>query len=155
GGGAVWATIVSAKRQVAAADRQVTALNQQLEDVRAARRQADERRLSVIKWAVVSEGRRLGTAAEVMKRDALPAAPGWAARAREQLIIESSELLRGEREDIALLDDPTRALLEEVASTLDAYNLRIQTAPGGQEGPQIVAAALERINQLSDLAEEL
>jgi hypothetical protein len=55
----VWAILRSANRQITeaqgqikAAQRQVAALEAQIEDTRDARRQADERRLSVIKWAI-------------------------------------------------------------------------------------------------------
>jgi len=150
--------LIAANRQVGAARQaakdQVAAVQRQLEHAQAARAESDRRRLSVIRWAVLSEVRRLETAAIIMQ-EALPSAAGWASRAAEQLIIESSPLLRGEREDIALLDDKTRELLEVLADTLDAYNLHIATAKRGQEGPQILPAVLERIEQLADLADEL
>jgi hypothetical protein len=41
---------------IKAARRQVAALRDQIEDTRVARRQAYERRLSVVKWAVRAEG---------------------------------------------------------------------------------------------------
>ena len=90
-----------------------------------------------------------------MMREALPSASGYAARTNEQLVIETSALLRGEREDMALLDDETRELLREIADTLDAYNLRIKAAKVGIEGPLIDQRALELIAQLEKLAADL
>ena len=77
----------AADRQVAAARRQVTALKDQIQDARTARRQDDERRLSVIKWAIRVEGRRLEAATSTLLA-ALPSAQSPANRSREQLIIE-------------------------------------------------------------------
>lgn len=60
---------------IRAAKRQVAALKDQIEDTQAARRQADERRLSVIKWAVSTEGRRLDAVVSALRHRALPSAP--------------------------------------------------------------------------------
>jgi hypothetical protein len=144
---------VTATQQAAA--KQVVAMQSQLDDARAAREESDRRRLSVVKWAVRAEGKRLGTAAALMMREALPSAPQPATRSREQLTISSSSLLRGEREDIALLDDETRERLQEIADTLDAYNLRIAAARVGIDGPLIDQRALELIAQVEKLAAEL
>jgi hypothetical protein len=114
--------------QVAARGQQVTALKDQIEEAQAARHQIDERRLSVIKWAVSIEANRLEAAVSALDDRALPSRPQPAARTRNQLLIESSPLLRGEREEIALLDDQVRTRLEKLASLLDEYNSRIQTA---------------------------
>jgi hypothetical protein len=56
-----------------------------------------------------------------------------------QLVIEISPLLRGEREDISLLDDQTRTRLEAVAENLDEYNARIETALTGPEATFVEA----------------
>src|SRR5262249_2380217 len=98
-------------------------MEKQLADAQKTREENDRRRRSVVKWAVLSEARRLEGAAAIMQTEALPSAAGWHERTREQLRIESSPLLRGEREDIALLDDATREALEALADTLDDYNL--------------------------------
>jgi hypothetical protein len=137
-----------------AAEKQVAAVQAQIDDLQAARREIELRRLSVLEWAVRGEGRRLETAAALM-REALPSAPGWASRDKDQLVIESSSLLRAEREDMALLDDETRALLEEVAGVLDEYNTRIETAKLGTEGPLIVQKVLDLRRRLGELAAEL
>jgi hypothetical protein len=113
-----------------AGHRQIAAVRDQIKDEQAARRQADERRLSVIKWAIKVEAARLDAAVSALRGNALPSAPQPAARSREQLVIQSSPLLRGEREEISLLDDQTRTHLEKVAGLLDEYNSRIQTAVG-------------------------
>lgn len=151
--------LIAANRQVRttqqAANQQVAAVQSQLDDARAAREVSDRRRLSVVGWAIRAEGKRLGTAAALMMREALPSAPGWASRTNEQLLIESSPLLRGEREDMGLVDGETLALLREIADTLDAYNLRIETAKNGIEGPNIDKRTLELIAQLETLAAQL
>ncbi len=143
-----------ARRQVAAADRQIVAVERQIEDTRAARRQADDHRLSVIKWAIRVEGRRLKAAAHAL-RLALPSAPGWANRRREQLRIQSSPLLRGDRTEMSLLDDPTRVLLEEVAGIVDEHNSRFETATPGSEGPLIAELTLTLIDCLAEKAREM
>jgi hypothetical protein len=97
-----------------AAAKQIAAVKDQIEDARAASRQADERRLSVINWAVKTEVRRLEISISTLRR-ALPSAPQATNRLAKQLVIESSPLLTGQREKIALLDDKTRALLERLA----------------------------------------
>jgi hypothetical protein len=106
--------------------------------------EADERRLSVIKQAVRAEVKRLETSILAVSR-ALPSAPQPANRRAEQLVIASSSLLRGERENIALLDEKTRALLEGVASMLDEYNRRIETAVVIGQGPLIDQEILDLI----------
>ena len=157
----VWATIRSANRQITAARgqteaarRQVTALKDQIEDARTARRQDDERRLSVIKWAIRVEGRRLEAATSTLLA-ALPSAQSPANRSREQLIIESSPLLRGEREEISLLDDQTRRLLEELAGIIDEYNSRIQTAVFLVQGPLIEQKTRALLDRLAEVVREI
>ena len=137
--------------------RQVAALREQIEDARAARQQHDQRRLSVVGWAVWAEGRRLETAVWARKGRALPSGPQLAsARRREQLVIESSPLLRGEREDVALLDDETRVLLQRVADALHRYNACIETArSGSQEQPFIEQETLDAMEELAARVQSL
>ena len=144
----------AADRQVAAARRQVTALKDQIQDARTARRQDDERRLSVIKWAIRVEGRRLEAATSTLLA-ALPSAQSPANRSREQLIIESSPLLRGERAEISLLDDQTRRLLEELAGIIDEYNSRIQTAVFLVQGPLIEQKTRALLDRLAEVVQEI
>jgi hypothetical protein len=139
---------------IRAANRQVAALKDQIEDARTARRVADERRVSQIKWAVRVEGGRLELAISALRR-ALPPAPQAAARRRQQLIIETSPLLRGEWEEMSLLNDQTRARLEEVAGILDEYNLRIETAADVGLGPLIDQDILALVDRLGVAAQEL
>src|SRR5262249_53985851 len=75
-------------QQVAAIRAQVSAIEAQIADQQARDKQLDERQLNALKWSIRAEGRRLETAAALM-REALPSVPGWASRAKEQLIIES------------------------------------------------------------------
>src|SRR3954465_14698834 len=67
--------------------RQVAALREQIEDTRAAKLQIDQRRLSVIEWAVWLEGRRLEKAVWARKGRGPQLA---SAHRREQLVFESS-----------------------------------------------------------------
>src|SRR5690349_24038994 len=84
GGIAYWGAVRAAKRQVAAADRQVLAIRDQIEDARGTRRQADQRRLSVVEWAVEAEGMRLDASIWALRR-ALPSEGNrHASRRREQ-----------------------------------------------------------------------
>jgi len=94
-------------------NRQVAALKEQIEDARMARRLVDERRLSQLKCAIRAEGTRLHAAVLALRDRALPSAPQAAARRRQQLLIDSSPLFRGEWDEISLLDDQTRAGVEE------------------------------------------
>jgi hypothetical protein len=106
---AFYGALKAANRQVAAvrqaASDQVNAVQEPLEDARAARKEIDNRGLSIIKWAVRAEAMRLEAAVLARKDRALPSGPQRAARNREQYLIASSALLRGEREDMSLLDD--------------------------------------------------
>jgi hypothetical protein len=133
-----------------AAHQQVAAVQQQIADLRAARCQVDERQLSVLKWAIRAEGRRLVATVQALRGNALPSQPQPASRSREQLIIQSSPLLRGERAEMALLDDQMRSDLEEVAALVDRYNARIETANANTVGggPMIDQQILDLINRL-------
>ena len=133
--------------------RQVAALREQIEDTRAARQQHDHRRLSVIEWTVWVEGRRLEKALWARKARGPQLA---AARRREQLAIESSPLLRGEREDLSLLDDETRAHIQRVADALYRYNACIETARSGPgEQSSIDQETLEAIDELANRVQSL
>jgi hypothetical protein len=73
------------------------------------------------------------------------------------LLIDSSPLLRGEWDEISLLDDQTLARLEEVAGILDEYNLRIQTAADVGLGPNplINGEILALVDRLAVAVQEL
>jgi hypothetical protein len=136
--------------------RQVAALREQIE---AARQQDDRRRVSVVEWAVRAEGKRLETAVWARKGRALPSGPQpVSSRRREQLLIQSSPLLRGEREDMSLLDDETRTHLQRVADALHRYNACIETArsaPGPGEQPWIEQETLDAIDELATRVQTL
>jgi hypothetical protein len=139
-----------------AADLQVDAVRAQIDDAQAVRGRAERRRRRIIEWAVRVEGRRLRAAVDARRDRALPSKPRFAARRVEQLVIKSGALLRGEREDMALLDSETRTRLEEISSVLDEYNARIETAPLGKEdNPQIFQETLDSIARLDELAAAL
>jgi hypothetical protein len=123
-----------------------SAANRQIRDLQADRKEADRRQLSVIKWTIRAEGRRLASAAaDMVATEERSSIPGRPPRAHEPLAIETSRLLRGEREGIALLEEETRRLLELTAQTLDAYNLRIKRQPYGER----TAELLQDLNRLA------
>ena len=142
---------------IRAANRQVAALKEQIEEARTARRLVDERRLRQLEWAIRAEGTRLHAAVLALRGRALPSAPQAAARRRQQLLIDSSPLLRGEWDEISLLNDQRRARLEEVAGILDEYNLRIQTAldVGLGPNPLIDQEILALVDRLAVAVQEL
>jgi hypothetical protein len=124
----------------------------QVREMRRAAKETDRRRLSVIKWTVRAEGRRLATAAQdMLGTEARASIPGRPPRANEPLAIETSRLLRGEREGIALLDDETRGLLELTAQTLDAYNLRIKRQPHGEGTVKLLQDLVELAGKLGEV----
>ena len=141
---------------IKAANRQVAVLKDQVEDARTERRLTDKRRLSVIKWALRAEGTRLHAVVLALRGRALPSAPQPAARSAEQLVIESSPLLRGEHgTEMALLDDQTRAVLEKVAGIVAEYNSRIETAVVVNQGPLIDHEILALVDSLAVAVQEL
>jgi hypothetical protein len=141
---------------IKAANRQVAVLKDQVEDARRERRLTDKRRLSVIKWALRAEGTRLHAAVLALRGGALPSAPQPAARSAEQLVIESSPLLRGEHgAEMALLDDQTPAVLEKVAGIVAEYNSRIETAVVVNQGPLIDHEILALVDCLAAAVQEL
>lgn len=71
------------------------------------------------------------------------------------MIIRSSPLLRGEWEEIALLDDRTRMLLEELADLVDKYNSRIETAVEQVHGPLIEQETLDLIDHLAEAVKKM
>ena len=146
--------VIAYRGAITSGRRQVAALREQIE---AARQQDDKRRLSVVEWAVRTEGRRLETAVWSLKARALPSRPQPAAsRRREHLVIQSSPLLRGEREDMSLLDDETRARLQRVADALYRYNSCIETARSGPgEQPWIEQETLDAIEELATRIQNL
>jgi hypothetical protein len=147
-----------------AAQDQVDAVERQLVDTREARRVSDQRRYSVIQWAVKVEGRRLGEAARARKA-VLPSSSQQSDLARAQLIIEGSPLLRGEHADLALLDQAVwEDLLAPLADALDAYNTHIETLTelpvqltmGGTKPAILIDAdALRLLDELAEKAESV
>jgi hypothetical protein len=130
----------------------------QITDAQAARAESDRRRRAVVEWAARAEGRRLSTEAQNLwsamqsPNDAIRRA---GVALGDQLYIPSSPLLRGEREDIALLDDETRALLEQAGNALNDYNasmaaLRVGTVGDRQVISSEKLAALDRLKELGN-----
>jgi hypothetical protein len=109
-----------------ATERQVAAVQRQLEDVQAARAETDRHRLGVIEWAVRAEGERLKVTA-YSRRAALSYEESRRMLTKEQLLIESSPLLRGEREDGYVLDDHLRSGLVILSSSVNNYDAYIET----------------------------
>jgi hypothetical protein len=154
---AVFGGVLAYRGAITSGRRQVLAIREQIEDTRAARQQHDQRRLSVVEWAIWVEGRRLEKAVSARKGRALPTEPQLvSARRKEQLVIDSSPLVRGEREDLSLLDDETRVRLQRVADALYRYNACIQTARSGTgEQSWIDQETLEAIDELAARVQSL
>jgi hypothetical protein len=150
---------VAARRSARA---QVAAVEAQIVDLWTKRKSTDERRLTVVKWAVRAERKRLEHAAAAVRLVLPPemyigGVAGFSDCDREQLTIASSPLLRGEREDIALLDPVTLKNLEDIANVLDDYNSRIETArprrvQGSASGVFIGREVLASLDKLAELA---
>lgn len=108
-----------------AAKDQVAAVEAQIVDLQRERNKTEERRLSVIRWAVETEAERIDT--ELLRVDPMWKIGGLTPFYKEPRLIDSSPLLRGEREDIALLDGDTLTTLRKAANTLKQYNIRVLT----------------------------
>lgn len=120
-------TVVAGYLAYRGALRQVDAVKLQVKDQQDERKKTDDQRRTVAEWAVRAEAERLDK--EISRVD-----PLWLIGAgltpfvqQEPRLIESSPLLRGEREDAGLLGDKV-AILERVASTLNQYNQRVEAA---------------------------
>ena len=152
GGLGLAAGVIAYVGALKAAKRQVAAIQSQIEDTQAARRQADERLRSVIEWSVRAEGRRLKAAVWARRGRMLPSAPQKTDRSPRELVIASSPLLRGERKDMALLDDTMRRRLEEVGKAIDDYNACIEAGGLVIGGTMITPQTLELFARLEHLA---
>ena len=111
----------------------------------------------------MAEGRRLERAV-LPRLGAMPSEETLAAGSQPgrlppgRLVIESSPLLRFERAEIVLLDDPTRERLALLASLVHEYNAHIETQPlsdmtGG--GVVITEQTLRLIRRVFTTAGEL
>ena len=115
-----------------------------------------------MKWAVRAEGKRLEQATAAVRLVLPPemyigGVAGFSDCDREQLTIPSSSLLRGEREDIALLDSVTLTNLEDIANALNDYNSRVEAArprrvQGIAGGVFIAREVLSSLAKLAGLA---
>src|ERR1044071_259182 len=149
--------VLAYRGAITSARRQGLAPRGQNEGMRAAEEEQHQRRLSVVEWAIWVEGRRLEKAVSARKGRALPTGPQLvSARRKEQLVIDSSPLLRGEREDLSLLDEETRVRLQRVADALYRYNACIETARSGTgEQSWIDEETLEAIDELAARVQSL
>jgi hypothetical protein len=144
--GAFIGVLRAAEQQVAAARQ---AAKDQVEAIQAERKQTDEQRLIVVKMAVRAEGWRLDK--EVARVSLLFTRDLQQFFTQREFFIESSPLLRGEREDAALLGEML-ATLEETAITLNTYNTRIGTAVSGTALAELQKTGPELLDKLSGLA---
>lgn len=101
-----------------------SAAKSQIKAMQDEREITDDRRRIVAGWAVRAEADRLD--AEIARVDRL-----WKKKISEiparDFIIDSSPLLRGGREDVALLDDKVK-ILGEIDSIIGQYNARVPMA---------------------------
>jgi hypothetical protein len=150
GGVALLAGVIAYIGALRAANRQVREMQRQLAE-------RNRRRRIVVEWAVRVEGQRLDT--EVVRvREQFPK-KGWTTFSsflsnKDWFRIDSSPLLRWEREDAALLDGATLSALEKAAETLSNYNHRIKTAEGQvrlEELPETGRKLLEDLASQADI----
>lgn len=151
-------TVKAIKKQIAEARRsahaQIAAMQLQLDDAKAARAEIDQRRRRVIARVVKAEGRRLEAASTALRHTI--GEGGRASGKREQLIT-TSPLLRGEREDVALLDDTTLDLVEQAADVVNGYNATMETNIGATGGVQfnVPAGVVDALDRLYEIAVQL
>lgn len=76
---------------------------------------------------------------------------------KTRLVIESSPILRGEREDISVLDIVTQECLAALASALADYNSHIETLGTSGDGMStaLVPDTFVKIDNLRSAAKEL
>lgn len=144
----VWAMRRATAAQIAMM-RQTTA--DQIAALQEERKETDNRRRSVVKWAIRAEGQRLDK--EVVRVRPQFLVGGTTAGA--QALIESSPLLRGEREDAALLDGATFATLEEAARTLNNYNHLVETAVTATQLAELQEVCPKLLGEIAALADKL
>jgi hypothetical protein len=142
-----------AVREEAAARREERRTSEAAKEDKAAREEIDKR--DRIKESVMAEARRIE--AEAMSwRTRLPGTPdgklpGGLQSTNLLPIIESSALLRGELEGMALLDSASRARLQGLAGALNDYNAHIKALPGS-EMRLISKETLALLDRLIELA---
>jgi hypothetical protein len=145
---------------LAAARRQVKAIQAQIVDMQAERTRTDERRLVVVKWAVRAEAERLDKEVARVRPLLLNIAAfkePLSGMVTPRLLIERSPLLCGEREDAALLGD-TFSTLVEAATTLNNYNHRVETtmsAMSAMSVENLARVGRQLLEQLADVADKL
>jgi hypothetical protein len=153
-----WETLIAGGLGLGGGVLAYIGIKAQIADLQAERKQTDDRRRIVVKWAVRMEGQRLDK--EVVRvRPAFlksfdPTPTTRFFNNRTSFLIESSPLLRGEREDVALLDGDIFKTLEKAAETLNSYTQRIETASTGaaslDELPERGRELLEHLATLAD-----
>jgi hypothetical protein len=122
----------AAEQQVAAVRRATDqyvamvrrATDEQVASLQAERRQLDKRH--PVEWDVQIKGKRIEIAA-VTRDTVSPHGQEASVLPIAQLAIENSPLGRGERKELALLDDRMRAVFEELAGVIDEYYSRAKT----------------------------
>lgn len=152
-----WQTLVTGGVALLVGGATVVAIRKQIEDQKRARDETDRRRRIVIEWAVRAEAERLDQ--ERLRVDDL-----WKKKIYEripgELNIDSSPLLRGEREDVALLPDKVE-ILGKIYGALSQYNGRtemaVKTAAMGldQQAKELREACDNFLQQLYALTVEL
>lgn len=141
---------------------QVRVAREQIRQFRDVDAETARRKLASITWAVRVEATRVLLAAEERQKAlqgtaSLPPIPGSA------LAISVLPLLRGERPDIALCDQPTQMYIAALVSAVDRYNAHIETQQevanrGGRSGTflgdntrSLISKVIEEAQVLSDI----
>jgi hypothetical protein len=125
-------------------------VKKQINDLKNERQRTDDRRRSTIMWAVRFEAQRLEIAATAVKSTS-------AGRKFEILMtIEGGPLLRGERDDMALLGGPVIDLIKQAAEALNQYNTAVSRANAPGPGPRLITPPMHTsLDHLIEAAQKL
>jgi class 3 adenylate cyclase len=86
-------------------------------------------------------------------REVLPGGPQYVKYAKDQLKITSGPILRGERDDVNLLNSEVQDTLNGLSGAVDTYNIHIDACTMGGEGPLLTSDTFAMLDALIEAAE--
>src|SRR6266851_3165399 len=139
-----------------AAQAQVQALKDQAEEERRRFQQTRHQKKYAMALALRLEAERLGVAADKRLSSAQKAVTSAGRNPRrEQMTISVLPLIRGEREDIGLLNDEIQDSALSLTGEVDEYNAHIETIPRSTSTDTVIVVdeiALQQLKGLKDKA---
>lgn len=136
-----------------AAKMQVKALEEQLDAERARFQQTRHQKKYAMALALRLEVERIRDTSEKRITLAEQSCNGTKHPPREHMIIAVLPLIRGEREDIALLGDELQDKVLALTRSVDGYDAHIETIPPSPGGPiKIDQEALQKLRELKTSA---